>query len=157
MATATHTTLERLADTHEVVDALYRFAAGQDSKDDALFRSAFTGDAVLDFTQPAARFDVDLPPMVGLEEIAGILRTLEPLRTTHTVTNPRVDIDGDTATLRALVEAQHVRDERPDEHLLLKNTYELRLVRDLDRWRIQQMVIRNVWHTGDPAVLFGGS
>ncbi len=33
--------LHRLHDTHEVVDALYRFAAGQDHRDPALFLSAF--------------------------------------------------------------------------------------------------------------------
>src|SRR5688572_15638081 len=94
----THATLTRLRDTQEVIDALYRFAAGQDLKDPALFTSAFAPGASLDFTQPAQRFGAEIPRMEGRETIAEILVTLEPLATTHTVTNPRVVLDGDRAS-----------------------------------------------------------
>lgn len=59
------------------------------------------------------------------------------------------------AQLSALVEAQHVTKAEPRRHLLLKNTYDVELSRDGGRWVIDHMVIRNVWHDGDPAVLFG--
>lgn len=151
--------LRALRDTQEVVDALYRFAAGQDRKDTALFLSAFTPDATLDFTQPARRFGREVPVM-DHDAIAGIPDTLAPLATTHTVTNPRVTLDGDRATLTALVEAQHVVAAAPERHLLLKNDYDVDLVRDDSAhrdgpWRVARMVIRTVWHDGDPAVLFG--
>ena len=61
--------------------------------------------------------------MDGLEAIEGILETLRPLVTSHSVTNPRVTIDADRATLSALVEAQHVMNAGPspvaaaEEHL----------------------------------------
>ena len=42
--------LGTLLDRTEVVDALHRFAAGQDHKDRELFRSAFAPHATLDFT-----------------------------------------------------------------------------------------------------------
>ena len=155
------TGLERLAlllDERAVVDALYRFGAGQDLDDRSLFLSAFTEDAVLDFSHPAARFGVAMSPMVGLKAIAVIPETLAGLRTSHTVTNPRVVLEGDRATLWALVEAQHVREDAPHQHLLLKNTYEVDAVRmpdDPRTWRIRRMVIRNIWYDGDAAVLFG--
>ncbi|HEY8547057.1 MAG TPA: nuclear transport factor 2 family protein [Acidimicrobiales bacterium] len=154
--------VRRLRDEREVVDALYRFGAGQDRRDETLFLSAFALDAELDFTEPAERFGGDIPVMQGRDVIAGILATLAPLRTTHTVTNPRVTLDGDRATLSALVEAQHVRRDDPARHLLLKNTYDVDLVRDGGsagdddgRWVVRRMVIRNVWSAGDPTVLFG--
>lgn len=144
-----------LRDRAQVVDALYRFAAGQDLKDRDLFLSAFAPGATLDFTQPAGRFGADIPVMPDREAIAGIMTTLAPLDTTHTVTNPRVSLDGDRATLVALVEAQHVTRAEPHRHLLLKNVYEVELSRAPAAWVIDAMVIRNVWFDGEPSVLFG--
>jgi len=149
------TTVRELADQRDILDALLRFGAGQDLQDEELFLSAFADDAVLDFTQPAETFGATIPAMKGIDEIAVILTTLEPLRTTHTVTNPRIDVSGDTAQLFALVEAQHVRRDDPTRHLLLKNVYWVDLSRAGKQWVIDVMTIQNVWHDGDPTVLFG--
>lgn len=142
-------------DTAEVVDALYRFGAGQDMKDEPLFLSAFAPDATLDFTQPARRFGAEVPVFVGRDAIGGIMATLEPLVTTHTVTNPRVTLDGDRAMLWCLVEAQHVDRKAPERHLLLKNRYDVDLVRDGGRFVVTSMTIHTMWSDGDPSVLFG--
>jgi quercetin dioxygenase-like cupin family protein len=140
----------------EVADALYRFAAGQDLKDPDLFLSAFAPDATLDFTHPARRFGADIPVMRGRDTIATILDTLEPLVTSHTVTNPRVaDLGDGRAGLSALVEAQHVSRSDPQRHLLLKNVYDVTLVAAGDRYLVESMTIRTLWHDGDPSVLFG--
>jgi ketosteroid isomerase-like protein len=148
--------LHRLRDIHEATDALYRFAAGQDQRDAELFRSAFAPDATLDFTQPAERHGAAIPVMTGRDAIvAAILDVLRPLVTSHTVTNPRVTVDGDRATLSALVSAQHVRRDDPGRHLLLENTYDVELVRDGDRFVADSMTIRTLWSDGDPSVLFG--
>jgi hypothetical protein len=149
--------VQELRDRHEIVDALLRFAAGQDHDDRDLFLSAFAPDATLDFTQPAQRFGAEVPVMPDRATIAGILETLAPLDTTHTVTNPRVTLAGDRANLAALVEAQHVTKAEPHRHLLLKNIYEVELSRGGDRWVIRRMVIRTVWHDGDASVLFGAA
>ncbi len=148
--------LRALRVRQEVVDALYRFAAGQDLKDRDLFLSAFAPDATLDFTQPAERFGADVPVMTGRDTIEGILDTLAPLVTSHTVTNPRVaDLGGGRAGLTALVEAQHVSRTDPQRHLLLKNVYDVTLVPAGDRYVVESMTIRTLWHEGDPSVLFG--
>lgn len=139
-----------------IIDALYRFGAGQDLKDRRLFESAFTPDAELDFVQPARRLGVDLAVFKGREAIvSGIAAALARLDTTHTVTNPRVEIKEDTATLFALVEAQHLLKSDHQQHLLLKNFYRVKLQRaEEGRWRIARMHIENVWIDGDPRVLF---
>jgi hypothetical protein len=148
-------TLAALVDRAEVVDALYRFGAGQDLRDRALFESAFSERAVLDFTGPARRLGVTIPPFQGRRSIADtILGTVAGLDTTHTVTNPRVTLDGDRATLFALVEAQHLPRGDHGRHLLLKNLYFVELSRNGRRWVIDHMRIENVWADGDPAVLF---
>lgn len=148
-------TLEALVDVHEAIDALYRFGAGQDCGDRALFESAFAPNAVVDFTGPARRLGATIPPFEGRTQIADIIMgTVASLDTTHTVTNPRVALTGGRAELFALVEAQHLPKGDHSRHLLLKNIYTVSLVRDRHRWVIARMVIENVWFAGDPTVLF---
>ncbi|MGH4031229.1 nuclear transport factor 2 family protein [Actinomycetota bacterium Odt1-20B] len=67
--------------------------------------------------------------------------------TTHQVTNPRISIDGDTARLTALAEAQHLLVADPAKHALLKNPYDVDLVREDDRWVIRHLRIDNTWLT----------
>ena len=77
------------------------------------------------------------------------------LDTTHTVTNSRITtFDGNSASLLALVEAQHLPRGDHSRHLLLKNFYFVDLVIEDGRWAATRMRIHNVWRTGDPAVLF---
>jgi len=144
-------------DRANIIDALHRFAAGQDLKDWKLFTSAFTADAELDFTQPARRFGQVIDTFRGRDAIVEIVRsTLSALDTTHTVTNCRVNINGDEAELFSLVEAQHLLARDHSVHLLLKNIYWARLRRVDDEWRMHHLRIENVWFTGEPSTLFGG-
>jgi len=144
----------------EIVDALYRFGAGQDLGDRSLFESAFSADASLDFVGPAAKLGVTIAPFEGRQVIADIIfGNLNGIDTTHTVTNPRVTAyDGRRATLFALVEAQHLPSKDHSRHLLLKNIYIVDLSRQDDgRWTADRMKIDNVWMDGDPTVLFPAS
>jgi hypothetical protein len=147
-----------LRDWIEVVDALYRFGLGQDLADRALFASAFAESAELDFRPAASRWGADVPVMTGRYAIVDTILAMFAGRvdTTHVVTNPRVRIDGDHASLTAIVEAQHLLTADHSVHALLKNRYDVDLVRDRDRWVVRRMVIANVWYTGDPAAIFGG-
>jgi hypothetical protein len=142
-----------------IVDVLYRFGAGQDLGDRGLFESAFSPDAVLDFTQPARLLGADIAPFAGRDVIAeSVFAAIGDLDTTHTVTNPRVTaFDGTHAELYALVEAQHLPREDHSRHLLLKHIYMLELSRQGDTWTIDHMRIDMVWFTGDPTVLFPAS
>jgi len=139
-----------------IVDAVYRFGAGQDLHDRSLFASAFAADATLDFSQPARRFGVALAPLAGREAIVeAVFAAIGALDTTHSVTNPRViAYDGERASLFALVEAQHLPRGDHRRHLLLKNIYHVDLVRHDGLWLIVRLRIDNVWSSGDPAVLF---
>ncbi len=140
----------------EIVDALYRFGAGQDLRDRGLFESAFAAQATLDFTGPAQRLGARIPVFSGRQAIAdAVFANIGDLDTTHTVTNPRVTaFDGERATLSALVEAQHLPRNDHSRHLLLKNLYTAELSRQGDRWVIEALRIGNAWLTGEPSVLF---
>jgi hypothetical protein len=143
-------------DRAEIVDALYRFGAGQDFRDRRLFDSAFSMRAKLDFTGPAKRLGAALPVFEGRQAIGdSVFAAIDGLDTTHTVTNPRVThYDSRHATLVALVEAQHLPRGDHGRHLMLKNVYTLNLSKVQERWLIDSLRIDNVWMDGDPSVLF---
>jgi septum formation inhibitor-activating ATPase MinD len=142
------------ADKLAVVDALYRFAAGIDLRDRNLLSSSLAENAVSDFRQAAAKAGFDYPVIEGRDVIVEALTvSLATLDTTHSVTNPRVTIAGDTARLDALVEAQHVPWGDHTRHYLMKNRYDVELARKGDVWVITRSTIDNVWRSGDPAVL----
>lgn len=146
--------LQETADKFAVVETLSRFAAGLDLKDNDLLSSAFAADAASDFRPAGKKAGFEYPVLEGRETIVGALSgSLKQVDTTHSVSNPRVTINGDTAVMDALVEAQHVSKADPSRHYLMKNRYDIKLVRQGDVWVIQHVIIDNVWRTGDPAVL----
>lgn len=154
--TAPGAILRELRDRAEVVDALYRFGLGQDLKDKELFASAFAADAELDFRPAAAKWGAEPPVMTGRETIVATILDMFTGRvdTTHQITNPRIVIDGDTARLTALVEAQHLLTADHATFALLKNRYDVELARDGQRWVMRRVRIDNVWYTGDPTAIF---
>jgi hypothetical protein len=148
---STHTS-DKLA----VVEALYRFAAGIDLRNRELLASSLSENAVSDFGPAAAKAGFEYPVLEGRDNIVDtLLAVLDPLDTTHSVNNPRVTVDGDKAQLEALVEAQHVPRGDPARHYLMKNRYEVELVRSGDVWLISRNTVDNVWRTGDRTVLAG--
>lgn len=145
-----------IADQLAVADALYRFAAGIDMRDPALLASSLAEDAISDFRPAAAKAGFDYPVIEGRDNIVSALsKSLSQIDTTHSVSNPRVTVDGNTAFLDALVEAQHVPKTDPTRHYLMKNRYAVDLVRNGDGWLITRNTVDNVWRTGDPTVLTG--
>jgi hypothetical protein len=160
MYVTTHQALpaeDGLRDRTEVIDALYRFGLGQDLHDRELFASAFAADAELDFRPAAAKAGIASDLMAGRDTIVDTIFGLfaDRVDTTHVVTNPRVRVDGDTARLTAIVEAQHLLKADHARHALLKNLFDTELVRDGARWTIRRLRIDNVWHTGEPKAIFG--
>ncbi len=148
------TSAQDAADRLAVVEALYRFTAGIDLRDTDLLSSSLAENAVSDFRPAAAKAGFEYPVIEGREAIVSALTTsLGTLDTTHSVSNPRVTIDGDMARMDALVEAQHVPRSDPARHYLMKNRYDVVLARDGDVWVITRNTVDNVWRSGDPAVL----
>ncbi len=145
---------DKTADTLAVVDALYRFAAGIDLRDQALLASSLAEDAISDFRPAAAKAGFEYPVLEGRQAIVEALSTsLSSLDTTHSVSNPRVILNGNRARMEAMVEAQHLPRHDPSTHYLMKNRYDVELARQDDLWVIERVTIDNVWRTGDPAVL----
>lgn len=144
------------AETLAVIDALYRYAAGIDLRDQDLLTSSLAEDAISDFRPAAAKAGFEYPLLQGRETLVSALSaSLAGIDTTHTVSNPRVWLEGDTARLEALVEAQHVPQDDNSRHYMMKNRYDVDLSRNGDAWVIQRVIVDNVWRNGDPSVLAG--
>lgn len=153
MTTST-SSAQQTADKLQVVEALYRFAAGIDLRDKDLLASSLAENAVSDFRPAAAKAGFEYPVIEGRETIvSALLTSLGTLDTTHSVSNPRVTIDGDIARMDVLVEAQHVLRNDGTRHYLMKNRYDVELARSGDVWVITRNTVDNVWRSGDLAVL----
>ncbi|CAM3779778.1 nuclear transport factor 2 family protein [Rahnella bruchi] len=153
MSTNIHTSTEnKLA----IIESLYRYAAGIDQKDPELISAIFTSDAVSDFRPAAAKAGFEYPVLEGKETIvSALMHSLQSVFTTHSVSNPCVTFDGDKARIDALVEAQHVPKSDASRHYLMKNRYDVELVRLDTKWLIKRITVDNVWRSGDPGVLAG--
>jgi hypothetical protein len=93
---------------------------------------------------------------VGIEAIKGRVRTaLDPLDVSqHMIGTHEVQIDGDRATSRCYLHAQHVRAIAGDQQqLIVAGRYEDELVRTPEGWRIARRVLTPLWTSGNPAVL----
>jgi hypothetical protein len=152
--TTTPSSAQGAADRLAVVEALYRFTAGIDLRDSNLLASSLAENAVSDFRPAAAKAGFEYPVIEGRDVIVSALTaSLARLDTTHSVSNARVTINGNTARMNVLVEAQHVPRSDPSRHYLMKNRYDVELARDGDIWVITRNTVDNVWRSGDPAVL----
>jgi hypothetical protein len=150
------TSIAELNDRYEVIDALHRFAIGVDTKNLTLLESAFTNDAIADFTPAATKVGMEFPVLKGRDAIVSALsQFLSNYTTSHTVGNARAQVKGDTANLYALVEAQHVPLTDRSRHFLFKNQYTTDLVRDGNLWLIKHLYIENLWTDGDLKVITG--
>lgn len=156
MSDTDSTHLTATADKLAVVETLYRYAAGLDLRDKDLLASAFADDAVADFGPATRRAGQEYPPINGGKTIASaLLGSLSHLDTTHSVSNPRVSLDGDTAHLEGIVACQHLLREDHSRHVLMTNRYDVALVRSGEIWVIQRVTVDNAWTEGDPTVLAG--
>lgn len=148
------TNFKETADKFAIVETLYRFAAGIDLQDNELLASAFAPDAISDFGPAGKKAGFEYPVLKGRDNIvAALSESLRGIDTTHSVSNPRVILNGDKASMDALVEAQHLPMADHSRYYLMKNRYDVELIRQGDVWVIQHVTIDNVWRNGDSTVL----
>ena len=153
------TDLAQLAcDRYEIADTLHRNAFGLDHGDADSLASAFTEDCVFDFTPASKKLGLDFSVLTGRDAVLKtVLPLIGPLDTSHTASNPQIEVSGDSATLYAYVMSQHFMpregSRRGSENALLMNRYDCELTRDGEKWRFKRVTIDNAWAQGDPEIL----
>jgi hypothetical protein len=150
-------------DRRAITDVLFRVAVGIDLADAELLATTVTGDVVLDLGPATRKIGLDFPVVEGSQRaIRTCLQAVGYLDTSHSITNMRVSLNGDTATADCYVMAQHflpgdgLRSDRT-VHALEMNRWRAALLRTAEGWRIRRLDVDNAWFEGDPAILVRGA
>lgn len=133
-----------MSDELQIRDLLYRYARAVDTKDWNLYRSVFTDDAHIDYSSAG------IPPG-SRDEIADLLATaFEAIPwTMHYITNIECDIDGDTATVRAMF-YNPMQLPGMEEQSSCGGYYFHDLVRTPQGWRSKHLREDNIWFINRP-------
>jgi ketosteroid isomerase-like protein len=124
---------------------LYRYARAVDTKDWELYRSVFTDDAYIDYSSAGAAAG-------SRDEVADWLSqgfAAIPM-SMHYITNIESEIDGDTATVRAMF-YNPMQVTGMAEMSYCGGYYHHELVRASDGWRSRRLREENVWFANSPA------
>lgn len=135
------------SDEQAIIDLAIAYTWALDKKQFDELRSVFAADATADLH--GVRCD-------GQDAI--IARIEHPLSrldaTQHLVGNHQVHVEGDVATHRCHLQSQHVkRGTEGGDNYLIGGTYDDRLARTPDGWRITHRTMTAMWTEGNPAVI----
>jgi 3-phenylpropionate/cinnamic acid dioxygenase small subunit len=76
--------------------------------------------------------------------------------TQHLISNHQINVQGDTATCRCYLQAQHVRKAaHGGPNFIIAGRYEDQLTRTSEGWRISFRRLVVMWTDGNPAVSRG--
>ena len=144
---ASDAAIANMLDERDIVAVALRYCRALDTKDWPALATVFLPDSTADLSSGT--------DLVGLDAIVGRIRTaLEHLDDSqHLVGNHEVSVDGDTATHRCYLQAQHVRRAATGgPNYLVGGRYEDRLVRTAQGWRIAHRTLTVMWTDGNVAV-----
>jgi len=146
--TADDAGLRRLLDEREIIDVAVRYCWALDTRDWEALDDVFLPDATADLASGT--------DLVGVEAIAArcnaALGHLDSSQ--HIVSTHEVNIDGDTATHRCYLHAQHTRAAAEGgANYVVGGRYEDRLIRTADGWRIAHRDLVMMWTEGNLAVV----
>ncbi|KDF01366.1 dehydratase [Mycolicibacterium aromaticivorans JS19b1 = JCM 16368] len=137
--------VQRISDELEIASVLHRYARAVDTHDWDLLRSLFTDDARLDYSSVGG-------PAAGRDEVCSWLErslTLMPM-TQHFITNIEADIDGDTATVRAMFYNPMLLPGATETSACGGNYHHV-MVRTDSGWRSRQLREENLWFDNPPS------
>jgi hypothetical protein len=138
-----------------VAETVYRYAYAVDTRDFPHYRSLFAEQVACDFTS----FQGGEPMVLSADQwVAGTRSLFDQLAATqHSMTNPLVTIDGDTATCRMYVQAHHVyQADDPESWYTIGGYYDDTLVRSADGpvgWLLTGVTLTVLWRRGDPGIM----
>ena len=141
------------SDQRGVVETLYRYAAGVDRRDWALYRSLFADTVAIDF----ASFDPALTPrqLRADDWVAGVVPLFTGLATSqHLMTNPLVTFNDDGAAITMYVQAHHVFEPTDvASWYTIGGYYDDTLTRVDGRWLLTAVRLTVTWRAGDPEIM----
>jgi hypothetical protein len=140
--------LRLLVDERDIVRVALRYCRALDTRDWGLLAEVFLDDATAELG--------DSGLLEGIDAITATCRAaLSPLDASHhMVSNHEVAVEGDAASHRCYVQAQHVRrGVVGGRNLIIAGHYEDRLARASGGWRITHRSLIVTWTEGNSAVV----
>ena len=136
-----------------VAECVYRYATGVDTRDWAMYRSLFADEVEVDFSS----YGPGQPPvtMAADDWVAGLKPLFGGLAATqHMMSNPLVELEGDSAQITMYVRAHHVFDpDDPESYYTVGGYYRNRLVRDGGDWKLVRVNLNVTWRRGHPEIM----
>jgi hypothetical protein len=139
-------------DKWAVVETVYRYAVGIDTRDFALYRSIFADEVAIDFSSYSGQAAAMLTGDEWVSRVKPLFLGLAA--TQHSMTNPIVSLDGDRASCRMYMQAHHVY--QPDDAAswyTIGGYYDDTLERRGDGWAITGVTLTVLWRRGDPGIM----
>jgi hypothetical protein len=139
-------------DFNEITQRRYQYALGIDTRDFDLLRSIFTDEITMDFEdysgQPASTMPTD-------EWVAGCRILFTGLDATqHVMTNPIVQVDGDRATCRMYMKAEHFfQNDQGNVDFALGGYYTDTLEKVGGKWLINGVTLKLFWNRGNRHIM----
>ena len=142
-------TVARLADERALIDLTIAYCWALDGRRYDDLDEVFTPDAVGDF---------GFVRVQGVDEVKALVaRSLDHLDISqHIVASHQVQVDGDTATVRCHLHAQHTkRGTEGGDNYVIGGFYEDEAVRTPQGWRIARRTLTITWNEGNRAIIGG--
>ena len=138
--------LQEIQDRQEIIDLTISYAWLLDHGPRERLDTVFTEDAVCDYMTVIVE---GLPAII--EKVTNALGPLDASQ--HIISNQQVTIDGDTATCRCYLHAQHtLRGTEGGDNFIIAGRYDDKLVRTPAGWRITFRKLTRDWTVGNPGV-----
>ncbi len=139
-------------DFHDITRRVYEYGYGIDTRDWTLYRSIFANEIHMNFQSyngnPAATMQAD-------DWVAGCRRLFDNLDATqHSMTNPLVEVTGDTARCRMYMQAEHfLQNTSGNSDFALGGYYDDQLIRTVDGWKITAVTLNVFWSRGNRQIM----
>jgi len=131
---------------------LYEYALGIDTRDWDLYRSIFCDEITADFRS----YDGGTHATLAADDwVAGLKVQFAGLDATqHVMSNPVVDIDGDTARCRMYMKAEHfLQNSSGSPDFAIGGYYDDRLIRSEAGWLIESVTLNVFWSRGNRGIM----
>ncbi len=152
MSGSTYMNAPTFGDFNEIVRRRYEYALGVDTRDWELYRSIFTDEITMDFSDFSGVPEATQPADDWVAAIKPVFSGLDA--TQHTMSNPIVDVDGDTAICTMYIQAVHfLNNDQGDRVFTLGGYYRDKLVKQKGRWLIAGVRLTVLWNTGNRHIM----
>jgi 3-phenylpropionate/cinnamic acid dioxygenase small subunit len=138
-----HRQIADLTDRSELTDLVYRLGAALDERRFEDLRTIYSDQARFEFSDNPEIGDLD-SAIANAEKMATHFE-----HTHHVITNPIIELNGDSATIRTNLVATHVlRNTRPGEHYDAGMVYRFTAVKTAAGWRLSHVKLQRIWSNG---------